>query len=382
MPLINPTLGTIGVFTFALEQLPAAQAAAGDGRDRRPRLRRGVDPRGARQGGVHARRAAARRLGPHRRVHGRGQHLGPRSDDSGGRDDHRRRGVPEPSGRRARREPPHVGRAGARPVLHLARADDGALPRAARLRDVRSGAPGACAAGRPGRAGAAHAAARLAHCRSAHLLRSGRAHGAGPAAPRSRAACWRWSTPSWRSPTRSGPANSHGCTRPRYLRLENYRNNLVRLGWPEDELTDGGSDRLVDALVAWGDDDTIRDRVRAHLDAGADHVCIQVVREDRAELGLEELTALAPILLRDEPESEILQPWERLPAAMPPSARPAGGRGHGRCRDRPAWRTARTCRRRCRRRAAAPARPWPQCPGTSRPAPHGNAPGPARSRPP
>ena len=94
----------------------------------------------------------------------------------------------------------------------------------------------------------------------------------------------------------------------RYLRLENYRNNLVRLGWPEDELTDGGSDRLVDALVAWGDDDTIRDRLRAHLDAGADHVCIQVVREDRAELGLEELTALASILLRDEPGSESLQP--------------------------------------------------------------------------
>jgi probable F420-dependent oxidoreductase len=83
----------------------------------------------------------------------------------------------------------------------------------------------------------------------------------------------------------------------RYLRLENYRNNLLRLGWPDDELTDGGSDRLVDALVAWGDEDTIRERVRAHLDAGADHVCIQVLREDRAELGLEELTALAPVLV-------------------------------------------------------------------------------------
>ena len=65
----------------------------------------------------------------------------------------------------------------------------------------------------------------------------------------------------------------------------------------EDELTDGGSDRVVGALVAWGDGDTIRDRVRAHLDVGADHVCIQVLREDRAELGLEELRALAPVLL-------------------------------------------------------------------------------------
>ena len=71
----------------------------------------------------------------------------------------------------------------------------------------------------------------------------------------------------------------------------------MRLGWPEDELTDGGSDRVVDALVAWGDEDMIRERVRAHLHAGADHVCIQVLREDRAELGLEELTALAPVLV-------------------------------------------------------------------------------------
>ena len=110
-----------------------------------------------------------------------------------------------------------------------------------------------------------------------------------------RSGCWRWSTPSWRRPTRRARHLARLYTS-RYLRLENYRNNLVRLGWP-DELTDGGSDRVVGALVAWGDGDTIRDRVRAHLDVGADHVCIQVLREDRAELGLEELRALAPVLL-------------------------------------------------------------------------------------
>ncbi len=61
----------------------------------------------------------------------------------------------------------------------------------------------------------------------------------------------------------------------RYLQLPNYRNNLHDLGFGPEELDDGGSDRVVDAIVAWGDADAIADRVRAHLDAGADHVCIQ-----------------------------------------------------------------------------------------------------------
>jgi len=62
-----------------------------------------------------------------------------------------------------------------------------------------------------------------------------------------------------------------------YLTLPNYTNNLRRLGWGDDDLSDGGSDRLVDAIVVWGDEETIAARVQAHHDAGADHVCLQVI---------------------------------------------------------------------------------------------------------
>ena len=62
----------------------------------------------------------------------------------------------------------------------------------------------------------------------------------------------------------------------RYLDFPNYSNNLRRLGWSEDDLSDGGSDRLIDAVVALGDVPAVLARVRAHLDAGADHVCLQL----------------------------------------------------------------------------------------------------------
>ena len=52
-------------------------------------------------------------------------------------------------------------------------------------------------------------------------------------------------------------------------------------GWGDDDLGDGGSDALVDAIVAWGDEDAIAERVRAHHDAGADHVCVQVLDQRR-----------------------------------------------------------------------------------------------------
>jgi probable F420-dependent oxidoreductase len=77
-----------------------------------------------------------------------------------------------------------------------------------------------------------------------------------------------------------------------YLRLDNYRRNLLRLGFTDADLDAGGSDRLVDAIVAWGDVDAVRDRVKAHLDAGADHVCVQAVGSDP----LEELRRAAPAL--------------------------------------------------------------------------------------
>ena len=62
-----------------------------------------------------------------------------------------------------------------------------------------------------------------------------------------------------------------------YLRLPNYTNNWRRLGFGDDEI-ENPSDRLVDALFAWGGLDHIARRVREHLDAGANHVCLQVVR--------------------------------------------------------------------------------------------------------
>jgi probable F420-dependent oxidoreductase len=65
-----------------------------------------------------------------------------------------------------------------------------------------------------------------------------------------------------------------------YVGLPNYTNNLRELGFSDDDFADRGSDRLVDAIVAWGDVDTIARRVSAMRDAGADHVCVQVIRAD------------------------------------------------------------------------------------------------------
>lgn len=79
----------------------------------------------------------------------------------------------------------------------------------------------------------------------------------------------------------------------RYLSLDNYRNNLRRLGWSAADVADAGSDRLVDALVAWGEPGRVRERVEAHQAAGADHVCIQVLTADWPTPPLEELAALA-----------------------------------------------------------------------------------------
>jgi probable F420-dependent oxidoreductase len=67
-----------------------------------------------------------------------------------------------------------------------------------------------------------------------------------------------------------------------YLRAPNYLNNLARLGFGPDDVADGGSDRLVDAIVAWGTPEQVATRVRAHHDAGADHVCVQVLQDGMA----------------------------------------------------------------------------------------------------
>jgi probable F420-dependent oxidoreductase len=63
-------------------------------------------------------------------------------------------------------------------------------------------------------------------------------------------------------------------------RLPNYTNALKALGWADKEFENGCSDRLVDAIVAWGTEDQIRDRIEAQLKAGATHVCIQPLRAD------------------------------------------------------------------------------------------------------
>lgn len=81
-----------------------------------------------------------------------------------------------------------------------------------------------------------------------------------------------------------------------YLGLPNYFNNLVRLGFTEDDRADGGSDRLVDAIVAWGTEEQIAARVAQHHAAGADHVCVQVLQDGHA-MPEQQWRRLAPALL-------------------------------------------------------------------------------------
>ncbi len=65
-----------------------------------------------------------------------------------------------------------------------------------------------------------------------------------------------------------------------YLGLVNYTSNLRRLGWADEDLSDGGSDALIDALVAHGSPAEVATQVARHLDAGADHVCLQLITEE------------------------------------------------------------------------------------------------------
>ena len=82
-----------------------------------------------------------------------------------------------------------------------------------------------------------------------------------------------------------------------YLQTTNYANNLKRMGWTDGDLAGQGSDAVIDAVVAWGDVDAIERRVRQHLDAGADHVCVQVLRDDDTDVGIDDLRELLPALL-------------------------------------------------------------------------------------
>ena len=68
------------------------------------------------------------------------------------------------------------------------------------------------------------------------------------------------------------------------LGLPAYRNNFQRMGFDQDDFANGGSDRLIDGLVAWGDEDAIRRRIQQHLAAGADQVCIQALAREGMKL--------------------------------------------------------------------------------------------------
>jgi probable F420-dependent oxidoreductase len=81
-----------------------------------------------------------------------------------------------------------------------------------------------------------------------------------------------------------------------YFEMPNYANNLSRFGFDQEDLDDGGSDRLVDALVAWGSLDVVAARIKDHLDAGADHVCLNVIPADATKFPLTEWRELAGVV--------------------------------------------------------------------------------------
>ena len=87
--------------------------------------------------------------------------------------------------------------------------------------------------------------------------------------------------PEQKAVLETDPQRARSIGRPRvqrpYLGLVNYTSNLRRLGWGEEDLSDGGSDALIDALVAWGTDGEVAAKLGEHLEAGADHVAVQLL---------------------------------------------------------------------------------------------------------
>lgn len=82
-----------------------------------------------------------------------------------------------------------------------------------------------------------------------------------------------------------------------YLGVENFRNSLLYQGFSEADVSNGGSDHLIDTIVAWGDEETVRARVQEHLDAGADHVCVQAIDADPTAVGIDAYRRVAPALV-------------------------------------------------------------------------------------
>jgi probable F420-dependent oxidoreductase len=87
------------------------------------------------------------------------------------------------------------------------------------------------------------------------------------------------------------------------LPLPNYRNSFLRMGFGDADLQGGGSDKLIDSIIAWGDEDAIRARMQEHWDAGADHVCIQSLPHEGMAVGPE-----------DQKIFELLAPAEARPS--------------------------------------------------------------------
>jgi len=83
-----------------------------------------------------------------------------------------------------------------------------------------------------------------------------------------------------------------------YLTLPNYTNNWLRLGFQEADIKNGGSDKLIDAVIAWGDLKTVLNRIQEHHAAGADHVCIQVLTDDAKTFPMREYRELASAIPR------------------------------------------------------------------------------------
>ncbi|OMI89263.1 LLM class F420-dependent oxidoreductase [Streptomyces sp. M1013] len=81
-----------------------------------------------------------------------------------------------------------------------------------------------------------------------------------------------------------------------YLKLPNYTKNFLNLGFTDADVSGGGSDRLIDAVFAWGDEATVRARIDAFHDAGADHVALQLVEDDMTRLPREGWRRLAALL--------------------------------------------------------------------------------------
>jgi probable F420-dependent oxidoreductase len=99
----------------------------------------------------------------------------------------------------------------------------------------------------------------------------------------------------------SDPTRARGIARQRmafYLEAPNYARNFVRMGFTEDDLKNGGSDRLIDGYIGWGDIAAVGERVQAHLQAGADHVCIQVLTSTPGVFPYEEWRTLAKALIK------------------------------------------------------------------------------------